>query len=594
MKRIEKFDVFESRVVNEGILRDFAKSIVPVWLSDTVKVWFDKTKKVFINAVDIMTTLLNAKSVKGVKVASTVEVEGIDATLPEANDSDYSSAPWGANEKSNFKEFIATMSGSSVNEARIGTDALSGFGEVDARGRYSKRVTDNGDVLEHPRDVNKEFLVKYVYDYIMDTITAGSTPNPIMIFGAPSVGKTQLAKACIAAWNASVKSNNEKRSCIWIDASHLTLDGLSIPMPGGTANKDLSYLPDDVRRLLAGKEGEVQYEVTTDVPKQWLPMYKKTNDPEVNKAARIIANSHDTDDGKTGDGGIIVIDELFRASRGVFSILMNIINERKYFDWELGPKWGIICLSNRPNDDKTVEDAFQDATAAFFTRFAGIYNYTPTVKEWAEWALSTPGTVDSSFKFNKKASNKSYKTNIDERIVNFVASHPDYYLKMDATNVQNGELQGAGPRTWEMLSTNLRRYADYNDYSDWTEIPQSDLHTIVCGIIGEQAGQALLSTVGVSSKKDLSVMNSEDISNYIYASPLLDAEAFKAKLGKTKEVDIARLLMNVVPDSVYNTLDDKARKRFIKLVAACGKSQIGHFERYQGLEDAVEEIWAKK
>lgn len=204
--------------------------------------------------------------------------------------------------------------------------------------------------LEH-EDKN---IVNISRDELFDEIEmAMDDPNkkPLMIWGAPGIGKTQIVKTVLSA--------NGGGRLIDIQTSKMAPDDWTLPA------------------ILPGSNGELPQAI--DLPKSWLPVYTPTGDPEKDKELDEMAN--------WGNGGIIFLDELSRASESVQGTCLKLVDERIIGDSKLGSKWTIISASNRAVDDP---ETLPQWSTALGNRFEQV-NYVPDFKSWKEWAT---GKVD--------------------------------------------------------------------------------------------------------------------------------------------------------------------------------------------------------
>lgn len=212
--------------------------------------------------------------------------------------------------------------------------------------------------------------------------------KPLMIWGAPGIGKTAIVKAVLAA--------NTKGRLIDVQTSKMAPDDWSLPA---------TYKVDDELKA-------------RDIPKSWLPVYIKSNDVAEDKRRDEIANM--------GEGGILFLDELSRASGSVQNTCLKLIDERIIGDAILGSKWSIISASNRAGDDP---EGVQNFSTALGNRFSQI-NYIPDFKGWKEWA----------------------QDKVDPRILDFLEFNQEYFYTLDDDPEKS---IFASPRSWEGASKNI-------------------------------------------------------------------------------------------------------------------------------------------
>ena len=175
-------------------------------------------------------------------------------------------------------------------------------------------------------------------------IQNSQTLGRLMIWGAPGIGKTAILDSALEDLNF------KDYRMIYKTLSQETPDNFTLP----------AYIDAD---------GEKK---ATDIPKTWLPVYKKTGD----KAKDALL------DEKCGKG-LLFIDELSRAKPDVLSVILPLVNEGKFGDgYYLGSGWSVIVASNRPEDETSGQSRIGNALSS---RFTHIY-FEPTVKSWRKWA----------------------------------------------------------------------------------------------------------------------------------------------------------------------------------------------------------------
>jgi len=184
--------------------------------------------------------------------------------------------------------------------------------------------------------VDTEMLIKLVESRIRNPKV-----NPLLIYGAPGVGKTQIVKNVLKA------IQGENAGFLDFQLSLKEHDDFFLP----TYNVDRT--------------------VAVDVPKSYLPVYKPTGNPERDKEL----------DAKCGKG-LIFLDELSQAKSQVQAVMLKLVNERILGeDYKLGSGWAVIAASNRDAD----EVGGHELNKALLNRFS-IVNYEPMFKDWRKWA----------------------------------------------------------------------------------------------------------------------------------------------------------------------------------------------------------------
>lgn len=356
--------------------------------------------------------------------------------------------------------------------------------------RVGFTAADGGVVA---RDIDSDDLREILED-LVENVPAYKGDNhggAVFIWGAPGIGKSSIPKAIVKAWNKAKGDTLHKKALMVVQCGDLTIDGFSLPIPiEKTIGEYLDERPilkdkvaaQGVSSDLLEKIKKNMHKISTEAPKTWLPAFKMNATQEEINILNDIANGYldiKNKEGKivkteTTEGGILLFDEFFRADENVFKIMMQIILNREYSGYMLGNKWGILCCSNRPNDDEEVRAGFEKTGAVVGTRMlAGAYNFIPSFDEWKKWAVSDGGfdPITLEFlKFDKDPENGEY--------TNWHTIRPDEYI-------QKGKTAWPTPRTWSALMNELNLYKDNHGYSSVVDIPDTKLRRIADGIIGE-------------------------------------------------------------------------------------------------------------
>jgi hypothetical protein len=198
-------------------------------------------------------------------------------------------------------------------------------------------------------------------------------------------------------------------------------------------------------------EGGKEISKAQDIPKNWLPVYTPTGNAEIDAKSNDKAND--------GEGGIIFLDELSRASIEVQNTCLKLVHERMIGDAILGSKWAIIAATNREEDDP--EGGQSVIGSALANRFQH-WNFVPSVDEWIDWAKG------------KK---------IDDRITTFVEFNRDHFYLFDNETKTN-----TTPRSWEALSSMLAACVEYGDII-WT---RADLENLMAGTVHSKTVESFM------------------------------------------------------------------------------------------------------
>lgn len=261
--------------------------------------------------------------------------------------------------------------------------------------------------------------------------------KPLLIWGAPGIGKTAILKQAANYFKG--------------EESAMNLDMVTVCC-GGIKVDDFE-LPDTAKNYVGQK-------VAISTPKTWLPVFSiasltdeqllETNDFYNSGRFRILAPSteqlsktyKDEDGevkkvidwksvgtGKTYDGGIIFFDEFARLRNlKTMDTMMTLCGDRTYVDMPLATNWVTVAAANRLSDDllseanKDFHDLWDAAKQSRFTHLT----YAPTKKEWLDWARD----VDEH----------GYQ-NVDELICKFIEKSPDG-VWYDALSLGSREIEG--------------------------------------------------------------------------------------------------------------------------------------------------------
>ena len=399
----------------------------------------------------------------------------------------------------------------------------------------------------------------------------------VFIWGAPGIGKSTIPKAIVKAWNKEKGDALHKKALMVVQCGDLTIDGFSLPIPIEKSIED--YL--DERPVLKDKVAaqgissdtlekikKNMHKVSAEAPKTWLPAFKMNATQEEIDVLNDIANGYleiKNRDGKiikteTTEGGILLFDEFFRANEEVFKIMMQIILNREYSGYMLGNKWGILCCSNRPEDDEEVRAGFEKTGAVVGTRMlSGAYNFIPSFDEWKKWAISEGGFDEVTLeflKFDRDSENGEY--------TNWHTIRPDEYI-------QKGKTAWPTPRTWSALMNELNLYKENHGYSNIVEIPSEKIRRMADGIIGEDMAvryvaflQSHASSVAVDARAVLEDPDYEIPSTSKCSDVVRQIENYVTiKYDDTDLPDVS-LLMNM-----YNKLNSTysgSKDNFVKLM----------------------------
>ena len=360
--------------------------------------------------------------------------------------------------------------------------------------------------------------------------TGRATSQAMVIYGVPGVGKTTIPKEIIREYN---KHHERKKAFIVVKCGDLEIGGFSLPMPRETDLKSLISKNKALRNKIMAKFDITEDEFnnfaneksfrTFEAPKTWLPVFDtRTPAGKAYLAAQEEANAGSItmdvkqEDGTwieekvdTTEGGIIIFDEFLRADPELFKTICQLIEDRTIGqgEYKLGRGWGIICTSNRPVDDREVEDRYRGLPAAMANRFlAGMYNYIPDFNEWLEWAKNEQFELKSGKKINLfdddtiafliqpttpydgSQNEETYTDNKGNEIKVYKNWHT-----IDVDKFETGEEPiPVTPRGWEAMMVTFMNEINRNDLDNVLDLDFEELREDAAGILGNKIGNAYI------------------------------------------------------------------------------------------------------
>jgi MoxR-like ATPase len=361
--------------------------------------------------------------------------------------------------------------------------------------------------LKHPNKNVRDVGTENLKELIRDTVEAGKKGTPLLIWGAPGIGKTQIINA-IAQEYFGPNARDERRI---IDYDLMTMMPEDFFLPGEA--KDKEGKP-------TGKSARM--------PEETLPVYKigdKDGDKLVN--------------GPDGKGGILFFDELARADERIQNVCLKLIDERKVGNYLLGSNWVIVSAANREQDDETGTFRFSSTLGNRFKQF----NFSPTFEEWEKWA---------------GGKNAEGELNFTPEVLAFLRfNHTDYWYDLDTTQGGTVNTIFASPRSWTKASDEIKNRINRRK-AQGKEITPEEIEEIAAGTIGNKAASALSGFILLMQK-----VNPADI-KYVYS------DADKAPILKDLKVDernafFAAVIFNAKDRKLSDKELDNYTKWLIKL-----------------------------
>jgi MoxR-like ATPase len=286
--------------------------------------------------------------------------------------------------------------------------------------------------------IGTKLLVKEVIKNIKEqterTIGAGPAQKPIMIWGAPGIGKTVILKEVVNTFKEQYRKN---LMLIELSCSALQIDDWGLPTV-------------DEREDLKKKYHELNIGNAKSIPQTWLPVYETTGDPDIDQRTDNIYNSGEFRKGVSGgfDGGVIFFDEYSRLPASSKNVMMTLTGSCMYGGMTLATGWSMIFASNRFQDVLHSEQAEFEYESAQTDRFQP-FTYVPTRGEWLRWARMQ-NTVTG-------------RQNIDEMFCQFIETQGDsvWYGALTTGAFEN-ILDSNQNKTIEAYKTNPTRQG-FND-----------------------------------------------------------------------------------------------------------------------------------
>lgn len=274
-------------------------------------------------------------------------------------------------------------------------------------GRTYERIEEAVIQTKYPdagkiRDVNAAELDAF----IRDTVEGGKDIKPLLVWGAPGIGKTAILNAIAKEYFGP--DAKEKRRLIDFDL--MTMSGEDFFMPSVTGRDT----PDAKGARL---------------PDEWLPVYR-IDDPDGDKRVN----------GPDGLGGILFFDEIARCKVSVQNVCLKIIDERRVGSYVLGSKWVIICAANRKSDLSDDEQESFKWSSTLANRFQQV-NFAAEIEDWAPWALSAKDDLGRML--------------VKPEIVAFLKFNQKYFHLLDPEDFSNssgGSEAWPSPRSWTNAS----------------------------------------------------------------------------------------------------------------------------------------------
>lgn len=324
--------------------------------------------------------------------------------------------------------------------------------------------------------------------YLRATIKAGEKGVPLLIWGAPGIGKTSIVKNVL-------KEFAGKKRLITKNLGQCQKDDFSLPA---------------FERDTAGEITGVN-----EVPKTWLPMYKKTGDKAVDAIADNVANGG-TKDGQVGEGGVIFFDEIARCAKDVQAVALTLIQDREMVGYTLGSKWAIVAASNREIDDINMDITLSKALGNRFQQF----NFVPSFEAWKQWA-----------------DKQKY---IGDEVKSFLTFNKKYWYMMNPDD--DTEKVFPSPRSWDNACKSFAMMsmgADEDGFSI-NDLPRKIVQKTLEANVGAAVATEFMTYWDLTRAVDINALNN------VYTNPKAAPSLTKGNDGKAIRVDIKHYMVSKV------------------------------------------------
>ena len=252
--------------------------------------------------------------------------------------------------------------------------------------------------------------------------TGNNEVLPILVWGAPGIGKTAILKQLNTSLSKSILGEPGNMNFIGVNCSSITSDSFSLPkievkpVTGAkVVNVPTSWMPFVHNELLKERKCftiELENGETEEIEMslaEYVNYFYNTGSVPFDTPDIKGANLSNEDEYA---GGIILFDELSRMNDLAKNQIMTMILDKMSADGDyfLATRWAMVAAANRESDMAgETRDAFS-WESAFQSRFQQV-NFVPTKAEWLEWATG----------INKKTG----APNVDPIITKFIEKEDD-------------------------------------------------------------------------------------------------------------------------------------------------------------------------
>lgn len=356
--------------------------------------------------------------------------------------------------------------------------------DINKKLNTNRRSYREDDTIDGLPEINGTDLEEKIQEIIENIANGDGDMNEnMLIFGAPGIGKSSIARFVCNQYNKTQKDVKNRMSVIIRDFGFLEEGDFQMPrIPKEVTaldtirknNPDLKLSKDVIDSL-----SDLSYNKTEFMCPDWLPVYRKPKDGnieaekilELDSCGVTIKNEEGYEE-RTEGGGIIILDEFLRAKPGIFHQLMNFLIDREINGWKLSKRWAIIACSNRPVDSDKVAGAWQEnyqKDAALGARFPRMFRFSPNEESWAKWAkdyIKCPQIIldyifDPASKIDK--------------------NHPDEFPRFHSTTFNDNAdkdsnlAHNISPREWATVIKQINHYCKRKKLASILDMTQSEI-----------------------------------------------------------------------------------------------------------------------
>lgn len=365
--------------------------------------------------------------------------------------------------------------------------------------------------LEHPdsdiENIDTEEF-KFKIESQIRATQKGREPGPILIWGAPGIGKTAIIEAIGSLHD--IRLNNSR--LLVFDLATMRPEDFFLPAAKGGVNKEFT---DQTR--------------ATRLPVDLLPVY----DVRLGEKGDAEANGID------GKGGLMFFDEIARCAPEIQDVLLKLCDDsRRIGNYKLGSKWSIICAANRASDESDADKTYR-FSSTLGNRFAQ-YNFTPTFADWSKWAES--------------AKDRDGDMIVDQEILTFLSFFEEYWHKIDPEaedTFGDKKVIFPTPRAWTNASIRLK-HAKEAARELKKEFTMKDVESAISGSVGKSAASEFIGFLEICQK-----INPKDVLK-VYTDP--------TKAPTLKGLNLAQqkgLMASVIMNKSKVDVSDKELENFI-------------------------------